>query len=64
MINRGINIIKTITNLNNKESKTLLIKAKGKVKVALLMHLTDQTYSNAQKILKKNQGNLRKSLKI
>ena len=63
LINRGVNIIKTITNLNTKESEILLKKANGKVKVAILMHLTSEPYSNAKRNLEKNKGNLRQALK-
>jgi N-acetylmuramic acid 6-phosphate etherase len=59
---RALKIIDTLTELNEKKAGQLLDKAKGKVKVALLMYINNIEYSNANKILIKNKGSLRISI--
>jgi len=63
LLNRAIKIITSLTNLNQKESRKLLKKAKGEVKTAILMHLNEKEYKEAKFLLLKNRGNLRQSLK-
>ena len=63
LLNRAVGIILSLTDLTQEESKKLLKKAKGEVKTALLMHLSNKNYKEAKKILLKNKDNLRKSLK-
>ena len=60
--NRALKIINTLTELDEKNAQKLLDRAKGKVKVALLMYFNNCEYSNANKILIKNKGSLRKSI--
>ena len=63
LLNRALGIIVSLTDLNQEKSKKLLQKAKGEVKTAILMHLSNKNYKEAKKILLKNQDNLRESLK-
>ena len=60
--NRAINIVSQVTDLNKNESKNLIIKANGYVKNAILMHLKNKNYIESCKILKRNNGSLRKSI--
>jgi len=62
LINRAINIVSELTDLNKNESKNLIKKADGYVKNAILMHIKNISYSESCKILKNNNGNLRKSI--
>ena len=59
---RALKIINTITELDEKNAGELLNEAKGKVKVALLMYFNNISYSDANKILLKNEGSLRKAV--
>ena len=63
LLNRAVGIIISLTDLTQEESKKILKKAKGEVKTALLMHLSNKNYKEAKKILLKNKDNLRESLK-
>ena len=56
LLDRGIRIVSSITELNRDESQLLLEKAKGKVKVAILMYLTGKNYKNSEAILFKEKG--------
>ena len=62
LANRGIKIVREITDLNKKESMALIKKANGKIKNAILMHLKNKSYIDSCKILQKHNGNLRKAL--
>tara|TARA_X000000368_G_C22682276_1_gene558794 strand:- start:348 stop:659 length:312 start_codon:yes stop_codon:yes gene_type:complete len=62
LTNRAINIVSQVTDLNKNESKNLIKKANGHVKNAILMHLKNKNYIESCKILKKNNGSLRKSI--
>jgi len=62
LTNRAINIVSQVTDLNKNESKNLIVKANGYVKNAILMHLKNKNYIESCKILKKNNGSLRKSI--
>ena len=62
LTNRAIKIVSEITDLNEQNSQELIEKANGNVKNAILMYLKNKTYIQSCKILKKNDGNLRKAL--
>ncbi len=60
---RAVNIIKSITKVNDDIAKTYLDKAKGSVKLALLMILKKiESFEEANKLLIENDGFLRKIL--
>ena len=60
LLNRGINIISEITNLNKTRSKLYLKKSDGNVKIAIIMILLKVSKKESIKLLKYNNGNLRK----
>tara|TARA_B110000263_G_C15254251_1_gene485666 strand:+ start:392 stop:1276 length:885 start_codon:yes stop_codon:yes gene_type:complete len=62
LTNRAIKIVSEITDSNEQNSQELIEKANGNVKNAILMYLKNKTYIQSCKILKKNDGNLRKAL--
>jgi N-acetylmuramic acid 6-phosphate etherase len=59
---RSLRIVMELTRLSRKEAISLLGRAKGKLKPALVMHFRKTTLSNACKILKRNNASLRKSI--
>ena len=64
LFNRAIRIINTITGLDEKESKKILIKAKNEVKVAIVMHNHNFSYKVAKTYLQKHNGSLREVLSL
>ena len=59
---RAINIIKSLSGINEKKSREALVKAKGKVKIALIMTELDLSYKESVDLIDKNDGSLRKIL--
>ena len=59
---RAINIIKSLTGISEEDSREALVKAKGKVKVALVMIETNVLYKDAIDLIDKYNGSLRKIL--
>ena len=60
---RGINIIKEATGVDEKEAKEYIIKAKGSVKVAIVMILSNCDYETAKIKLDKNEGKVRLAIR-
>jgi N-acetylmuramic acid 6-phosphate etherase len=56
LVRRGLNIIKEATGVDDNEAKEYIEKAKGSVKVAIVMILSDCDYDNAIKRLEKAEG--------
>tara|TARA_S200000501_G_scaffold376338_1_gene430996 strand:+ start:155 stop:1018 length:864 start_codon:yes stop_codon:yes gene_type:complete len=59
---RGARIIMHFTDLKYSDAMDLLKLAKGKVKVALVIQKLNLSFDNAEHILNKNKGSLRRSL--
>ncbi|BAQ65052.1 N-acetylmuramic acid 6-phosphate etherase [Geminocystis sp. NIES-3709] len=59
---RALRIISDLTDLSREDSIELLKASGSKVKLALLMHWSKKTRSEAEILLKENEGNLRQSL--
>ena len=59
---RALRIISDLTDLNRDEASNLLEKSDKKVKLALLMHWTGLDAAAGQKLLDRNQGDLRASI--
>ena len=59
LLDRGIYIIQSLTQLDRKEAQSLLNQSNGKVKNAIIMHELDVTYLESEKLLKRNNGSLR-----
>ena len=59
LLDRGVYIIQSLTNLNQNEAKQLLTKSNGKVKNAIIMSELDVTYLESEELLQKNKGSLR-----
>ena len=59
---RAINIIKSLMGISEEDSSKALVKAKGKVKVALVMIETGVSYEDAINLIDKYKGSLRKIL--
>jgi N-acetylmuramic acid 6-phosphate etherase len=57
---RSIRILSGITGLGRKPVQALLIKANGRVKVAIVMHYRKTDFAGARKLLRQNNGSLRK----
>lgn len=55
---RGINIVKAVTGVNENIAIEVLEKAKGHVKLAIIMILLNLNYEDAQKALEKANGNI------
>lgn len=55
---RGINIVKAVTGVNENIAIEVLEKAKGHVKLAIVMILLNLNYEDAQKALEKANGNI------
>jgi len=60
LMDRGIYIIQSLTNLSFEESKNLLESSNRQVKNAIIMHELGVTYIESEKLLKKSKGSLRK----
>ncbi|BAQ59802.1 N-acetylmuramic acid 6-phosphate etherase [Geminocystis sp. NIES-3708] len=59
---RALRIISDLTNLDRESATKLLIASGNKVKLALLMHWSNKTLSEAELLLAENNGNLRQAL--
>ena len=60
---RGVNIIKEATGVDDEEAKKYIDKAKGSVKIAIIMILTNCEYEDAIKRLEKADGKVRIAIK-
>ena len=60
---RGVNIIKEATSVDDEEAKKYIEKAKGSVKIAIIMILTNCEYEDAIKRLEKADGKVRIAIK-
>ena len=60
---RGVNIIKETTGVDENEAKEYIVKAKGSVKVAIVMILANCDYDIAKKKLEKAEGKVRLAIK-
>ena len=56
LINRSIEIIAEITNLNTKKSEELFYKSGKNIKVAIISYLKNMSFSESQALLDKNKG--------
>ena len=56
LINRSIEIIAEITNLNTKKSEKLFYKSDKNIKVAIVSYLKNMSFSETRKILDENKG--------
>ena len=56
LINRSIEIIAEITNLNTGESEELFYKSDKNIKVAIVSYLKNMSFSETRKILDENKG--------
>jgi len=56
LINRSIEIIAKITNLNTKKSEELFYKSGKNLKVAIVSYLKNMSFSETRKILDENKG--------
>ena len=56
LINRSIEIIAEITNLNTKKSEELFYKSDKNIKVAIVSYLKNMSFSETRKILDENKG--------
>ncbi len=61
--NRSIRIVTELTGLSNSKAQSLLTRAKGKVKPAIVMYFRKTDLPAAQKILKQHNGSLRNAIK-
>jgi N-acetylmuramic acid 6-phosphate etherase len=59
---RSIRIVMEFTNLSRAAARRLLARAKGKLKVAIVMHFRDVNLTNALKILEENNQSLRPAI--
>ena len=60
---RGLNIIKEATGVDDNEAKEYIEKAKGSVKVAIVMILSNCNYEDAVKKLEKAEGKVKIAIK-
>ena len=60
---RGLNIIKEATGVDDNEAKKYIEKAKGSVKVAIVMILSNIEYEEAIKRLEKADGKVKIAIK-
>ena len=56
LINRSIEIIAQITNLNTKKSEELFYKSGENIKIAIVSYLKNMSFSESQALLDKNKG--------
>ena len=56
LINRSIEIIAEITNLNTKKSEELFYKSDKNIKVAIVSYLKNMSFSETRKIIDENKG--------
>jgi N-acetylmuramic acid 6-phosphate etherase len=59
---RSIRIVSEMTDISKSKAASLLKKAKGKVKTAIVMHCRDVDFQQAENILNKNEQSLRKAI--
>jgi N-acetylmuramic acid 6-phosphate etherase len=59
LVDRGARIITAITGLDRKKSMELLYAAKGRVKIAIVMHLRNVDAETAQRLLAEHDGKVR-----
>ena len=59
LVDRGARIITAITGLDRKKSMELLYAAKGRVKIAIVMHLRNVDAETAQRLLAEHDGKIR-----
>jgi N-acetylmuramic acid 6-phosphate etherase len=59
LLNRGIHIVQSLTQLDREQSEALLERADRKIKNAIIMHKLDTTYEESEELLKKSNGSLR-----
>lgn len=62
LYDRALRIIEDLTDLSRSQAADLLEKSQNKVKLALLMHWTNQDRETANNLLNKYQGNLRQAV--
>jgi len=60
---RSIRIVMELIGCNRSQASSLLKRAKGKVKPAVVMHYRNTTLAGAQRILTQNKDSLRKSIR-
>jgi len=58
---RSVRIVIEITGLGRIQAQELLIKARGRVKAAIVMHFQKTDFAGAQKLLKQNNDLCEKS---
>ncbi|MBI2251811.1 MAG: N-acetylmuramic acid 6-phosphate etherase [Armatimonadetes bacterium] len=61
---RSLSMLQELSGLNQEKAQELLRKAKGNIKIALLMHLGNFSKIQADGLLKQNENNLRKALEF
>jgi len=59
---RSLRILSRLTGLNRDESESLLVRADGRLKPAIVMHYRNTDLKTAQKILKQSQDSLRNAI--
>ncbi|MCX5632654.1 MAG: N-acetylmuramic acid 6-phosphate etherase [Phycisphaerae bacterium] len=59
---RSVRIVSEMTGLSKSKTASLLKKAKGKVKTAIVMHFRGIDFQQAENILNKNEQSLRKAI--
>lgn len=59
LVDRGARIIAAITGLDREKSLELLHAAKGRVKIAIVMHLRKVDFETARRLLTEHGGNVR-----
>jgi N-acetylmuramic acid 6-phosphate etherase len=62
LLDRSIRIIVELTGFDRKSAKKILLKAKGNLKIAIIMATGKIDYKKASKILKKSNGMVKKAL--
>ena len=62
LLNRGVNIISSITGIVEKEARILLDKSNGFVKNAIVMEMLGIPFNESCELLSKYDGSLRKVL--
>ncbi|UCD29747.1 MAG: N-acetylmuramic acid 6-phosphate etherase [Planctomycetota bacterium] len=62
LVDRAARIVSTVTGMNRSQALSLLNKADGKVKTAIVMHLRDIDYKTAEEWLTEHKGHIRSIL--
>ncbi|OQY06132.1 MAG: N-acetylmuramic acid 6-phosphate etherase, partial [Planctomycetales bacterium 4572_13] len=60
---RSLRILSKLTHLNRDHAESLLVRADGQLKAAIVMHFRKTDLKAAQKILKQNHDSLRNAIK-